>query len=352
MKKSTRSKSRPTPKPPTPPSLIVGLDVGYGYTKLLAQDQQRVIVPSLVAPADIHSFSLGLSNTSGTVTVDEVEYVVGEAAVSRGFRFAEEYDGWWTSVRYRALIQYLAQFIPPQSHVCAGLPLHIFNAVKAHEQVQDVIRHGLRTQRVTLMPQGVGAYCHAATVDPALKNGRIGIVDIGGRTTELVTICDGTYLAHQSKGLLVGVNTVFQAAAKQLATQTERPIDAYEFDWGYRGSKPIVIQGTPVPRETLAGVVEPLFGPFLEHLFREMTTVWGAGAPSLDRLMFCGGGATIFGERLSAFRAHSAILPDSQFANAAGYLAYALMASPVHPTAPETLGHPAEPLADPVEAGA
>lgn len=338
-RKSTRHKSRPT-KPagdPPPPSLLIGLDVGYGYTKFVSQDQQRMIIPSLVAPADMDTFSLGLGNIGHTVTVDDADYVVGEAAVNRGFRFAEEYDGWWTSVRYKALIQYLRQFIPPHSHVCSGLPLHMFNAVKAHEQVQDVIRHGLRAARVTVMPQGVGAYCAATTTDPSLKQGRVGIVDIGGRTTELVTLCDGNFLAHQSKGLVIGVNAIFQKAAALLGAQTERVIDAYEFDWAYRQTKPIMIKGEPVSQEDLEGFVQPLFDPFLADLFREMTALWGAGAPSLDRLVFCGGGAALLQEPLSGFRAHSTVMADSQFANAIGYLTYALWTTPqTEPATPPT----------------
>lgn len=329
-RKPTRHKSRPAKiaGDAPPPALLIGLDVGYGYTKFVSQDGQRMIIPSLVAPANMNTFSLGIGNVSHTVTVDEAEYVVGEDAVNRGFRFSEEYDGWWTSVRYKALIQFLRQFIPPHSHICSGLPLHMFNAVKAHEQVQDVIRHGLRAARVTVMPQGVGAYCAATTTDASLKHGRVGIVDIGGRTTELVTLCDGNFLDHQSKGLLIGVNTIFQKAAALLSAQSERSIDAYEFDWAFRQTKPIMIKGEPVSQPVLQGLVQPLVEPFLADLFREMTTLWGAGAPSLDRLVFCGGGAALLEEPLATFRAHSTIMPDSQFANAMGYLTYALWTTP------------------------
>ena len=342
MRKASRHKPRIT-KPlgnPPPPSMLIGLDIGYGYTKFVSHDHQRMILPSLVAPADMHTFSLGLGDNGHTVTVDGADYVVGEGAVSRGFRFSEEYDGWWTSVRYKALIQYLKQFIPPHSHVCSGLPLHVFNAVKAHEQVQDVIRHGLRASRVTLMPQGVGAFCAATTMDESLKLGRVGIVDIGGRTTELVTLCDGNFLAHQSKGLVLGVSTLFQKAAVQLTTHTERTIDAYEFDWAFRQTKPIMIKGEPVSQEILTRVVQPLIAPFLDELFRDMTTLWGTGAPGLDRLVFCGGGAALLQEQLSAFRSHYTVMPDSQFANALGYLTYARWTTPqAEPAIPAPATH-------------
>lgn len=330
MRKPNRLKSRST-KPlgdPLPPSMLIGLDVGYGYTKCVRHDQRRIMFPSLVAPADVHTFSLGLGDHRQTVTVDDADYVVGDAAVNQGFRFAEEYDGWWTSVRYKALLHYLRQYIPPHSHICTGLPLHVFNAVKAHEQVQDAIRQGLRASRVTLMPQGVGAYCAATALDESLKQGNVGIVDIGGRTTELVTVCEGNFLPQQSKGLVLGVNTIFQDAAAQLSRDTKRAIDPYEFEWAYRQTKPILITGQPVSEEVLAGLVQPLVAPFLDELWRDMTTLWGAGATGLDRLIYCGGGAALLQEQLSAFRSHHTVMPDSQFANALGYLTYAQWTTP------------------------
>ena len=42
----------------------------------------------------------------------------------------------------------------------------------------------------------------------------------------------------------------------------------------------------------------------------------------MDRLVFCGGGTTLFSTLLATFRPSYNVLADSQFANAAGYLQF------------------------------
>lgn len=304
------------------PTPLYSLDVGYGYTKILTPTGQPHLFPSLVAEGDLNTFNLGLVPATNTVIVDGVDYLVGEAALSRGSRFTEEYDSWWTSPRYKALIQYASQFIYPKSHVLTGLPLHIYTAVKAHQQVSDILQRGLRAQYITILPQGVGAFCYAVTQDPTFREGRVGLVDIGMRTTELVAFTDGQYLPQTSSGLILGVGTIFREVAEQLSAQYGRKIDAYEVDWALRGTRPLKIKGEMLTESALTKLIQPCIKPTAEHLFREMTHLWGTGAPGMDRLVFCGGGTTVFGPLLSTFRSSYDVLSDSQFANAAGYLQF------------------------------
>lgn len=312
----------PTTQEPIKAAPLYSLDVGYGYTKILTPTGQHHLFPSLVAEGDLSTFNLGLVPANNTVIVDGVDYLVGDAALSRGSRFTEEYDSWWTSPRYKALIQYASQFIPAKSRVLTGLPLHIYNSVKAHQQVSDILRRGLRAQEITILPQGVGAFCYAIDQDPTFREGRTGLVDIGMRTTDLVSFSDGQYLPHTSSGLILGVGTIFREVAEQLSTQHGRKIDAYEVDWAVRGTRPLKIKGEILTESALTKLLQPCIKPTAERLFREMTHLWGPGAPSMDRLVFCGGGTTLFATWLSTFRSSYALLSNSQFANAAGYLQF------------------------------
>ncbi len=120
MKKSSghsRTKSAQRVTNSSPRRLpFFSLDVGYGYTKIMDSSGAQHIFPSLVAPGDIGSIDLGIASAAcPAVFLDGVEYIVGENAATREFRFVEQYDSWWTSVRFRAIIQYASKFIPPQS---------------------------------------------------------------------------------------------------------------------------------------------------------------------------------------------------------------------------------------------
>ena len=303
---------------------IFSLDVGYGYTKIMDSSGAHHIFPSLVAPGDIGSIDLGIASAAcPAVFLDGVEYIVGENAATREFRFVEQYDSWWTSVRFRAIIQYASKFIAPKAHVMTGLPLHIYSAVKAHQQIRDVLRRGLHAEDITILPQGVGAYCAAAAQDPQLNEGRVGLIDIGTRTTELVCFSDGQFLAKSSAGLIIGVGEVFAQVANRLAQQHNRPVDAYEVDWAFRGIRPLRIKGEVIPANIIANLIQPCIKPLTERLFNEITHLWGDGAPNVDRLVFCGGGVPLVEPYLGAYRPSYQVLKDSQFANAMGYFQYA-----------------------------
>ena len=302
---------------------LYALDVGYGYTKVIGEDRPPMSFPSLVAPTDLQAIHVGLGKQSNTVTVDHVNYIVGEQALHRGFRFSEEYDGWWTSVRYRALIQYASQFIPPGSHVITGLPIHVFHTALAHQQVQDVIRRGLRASHVTLLPQGVGAFMAALQQDDRLNHSRVAVVDIGNRTTELVAFAAGDYLHHASKGIIHGIAPLYQQLAELIRPDGHQPLDPYEVEAAYRGIRPIRLNGKSIGQEEMKAQLESLIEPWLETLWSHMRSLWGDGAPSYDRILYCGGGAALLGSYLTQqFRNDATISENSQLANALGYLTY------------------------------
>lgn len=324
MKKTKRTTPQhPTTQPGADNAPLCAIDIGYGHTKIIAEGKTPIVFPSMVAPADLQAIHVGLGHQGSTVTVDHVDYIVGEQALHRGFRFTEEYDGWWTSVRYRALIQYASQYIPAGSHIVTGLPIHVFHSPAAHQQVQDVIRRGLKASQVTLLPQGVGAFIADIRHDEALNHGRVALIDIGSRTTELVAFAEGNYLHHASKGLIHGIAPLYQQLAERMRTNGTHAIDPYEVEAAYLGLRPIRLNGQQIGHEELHEQMDALVQPWLDTLWTQMSQLWGDGAPTYDRVVYCGGGAVLLGPLLTTrFRQDATVLPDSQLANAMGYLTF------------------------------
>ena len=299
---------------------FIGLDVGYGYTKIVFEDGQRIIYPSLVAPVAVTSIDLGLSLSKSAVQVEGADYVVGEEAVQAGWRFREQYDGWWTSPTFKALVAFAARHVPEGAHVFTGLPLHVYASAAAQTQVAEVVRKGLRTNQVTVFPQGVGAFFAAIAAHPGSEEGRNAFVDIGMRTTEFVGMSNRQFLSDLSCGKVLGVTELFARVAESLTHQHERTIDPYEVDLAIQGLRPIKVKGDNLAQKVIDETIEPLLKPFAERILSEMSRLWGPGAPSFDRVIFCGGGALILKPYLSGFRGRVEFLRDSQYANACGYL--------------------------------
>ena len=70
--KASRGRQRPASSAPW-----VAIDVGYGYTKILTQEGQAHVFPSLVAPAELSNIDLSLSDSQETVKLEGAEYIVG-----------------------------------------------------------------------------------------------------------------------------------------------------------------------------------------------------------------------------------------------------------------------------------
>ena len=63
--KASRGRQRPASSAPW-----VAIDVGYGYTKILTQEGQAHVFPSLVAPAELSNIDLSLSDPQETVKLE------------------------------------------------------------------------------------------------------------------------------------------------------------------------------------------------------------------------------------------------------------------------------------------
>jgi hypothetical protein len=111
-----------------------------------------------------------------------------------------------------------------------GIPLHIFGSQRAQHQISDVFRKALKAPAVAVLPQGFGALCLAISTNSALAQGRVALVDIGSRTTELICFSDGQYLNHESAGVVLGVGQVYTQVAQKLSSTFKAFADYWGFE--------------------------------------------------------------------------------------------------------------------------
>ena len=168
---------------------------------------------------------------------------MGQAAVSRGFRFSEEYDGWWMTTRYKALLHYAgANFVPPGSRIVTGIPLHIFGSQRAQQQISDVFRKALKAPP---WPSCLKDSARAVPRDqhqlrPRARTGGLGRYRQPHNGTHL--FLRWTISEPRIGGVVLGLDRCIQVAQK-LSSKHQRQIDAYEVDWALREDKPIKIKG-------------------------------------------------------------------------------------------------------------
>lgn len=296
----------------------VAIDVGHGWTKGLSATGRRVLFPSLIAHVPAGP-DLGAFGGTKPITVSGRSYLVGESArlnATSLFSHDKATDPLTLALAWVAAAKLLGTGYHTVS-LGVGLPLSWYAAQKsafadALRGTVDVDDCHLLVETVSVFPQGVGALLSAG----ALPDGLVGLVDIGYRTVD--------YLVAQVRGGLPspildrsgtwqgGMHVAYHAMSQSLEKATSVRFEPHELV--ERAS--VTANGQRVTLEPYrAAAFEALAGDLSRHL----ASSWDGIAEKLDTLLLAGGGALALAPHLSGLVAPT-LLPDAQWANAAGYL--------------------------------
>jgi hypothetical protein len=312
------------------PTVAVGLDVGYAMLKVTTNRGDRWLVPTAVAPVDLDLIDLappadGTAEAAAgapfphTVTLpDGSRYLLGTSAMWSGRRLRDHlvWDQWWQSIPYRVLLQALRTVLPPKPLVVTGLPLHLASLAETRAELAHTCQRLLGAQQVAVLPQGVAAAMalglHAGTE-------HLAVIDIGGRTTECVTLTGGHVHMARSMGLRVGVLAAYERVAERYRQRDGWDVDAYLIDQALRGDYPLTRICPGLTLEALKRQLQEALAPLAERIRAACQTLWGDGG-QLDRVIVCGGGGALLLDQLTAWRTGLLLAPDAVWLNAQGYL--------------------------------
>jgi plasmid segregation protein ParM len=316
----------------------LAVDVGYGYTKALAETGRRACFPSACAPAPPDVAPGVFAAMPHRVEVfrggKAERYLVGEAAL-----------------RSRTAAVTLAREKPPEVHdtllltaaylagagrgtaLAVGLPLAYYRTQRqtlaarlaglaATVSVDGQMPRELDfTGGVRVIPQGAGV----VLAEPRLLDGLIGVIDAGHHTTDylLIEVRDGQPLPllDYCGSVEAGAHLVAAAVTREFSAQTGAPLDIAEAaqvaEWIRRG-QPVTYDGRPLN-----------LNPAYQHACQEVgrliaqrvLAAWGGRARLAREVLLAGGGALLLGDALRAELPAARLVADPVYANCRGYLA-------------------------------
>ena len=314
----------------------IGLDVGYSATKAVSGKRQ-VAFPSVCGTPDKARFSL---NGSDAIVLTHPSHVqVGEGAIAQSRFLNRREDRRWTesdewySLALASLTE-LTTATRADLRIVTGLPV-AFYSDKA--QVRDrllgehrVQREGRRAQvlRVSdcrVIPQPFGALL-AATLDNrgritdnGLASGAVGVIDCGGKTTNLLSVNRLAEIGRETASVNVGAWDAVRAVRGYLADnypdldlRDHQIVDAII-------ARQVRYYGDPVD---LTAAVEAALEPLADQVLAEATQLWNGGA-ALDAVLVSGGGALLLGPYVKAHFRHARVVSEPVFANALGFWRFA-----------------------------
>jgi plasmid segregation protein ParM len=328
--------------------MLVALDVGFGYTKTVTAAGVDV-APSVVGEWTPGAFRLGADLGDGrdarepeAVGLDGRAYVVGERALRVAHRrFMGLSREWMAHPTFRVLaLAAIHRVLGGSGHVVTvvtGLP------VEDVEPHGDAVRrqlegpHALRLEpegrgwtvtieHVHIVPQPLGtvlAQCLDARGQLAETAGldvRVGVLDIGFRTTDYFTLDGLEVLPAWCLTRNTGMADLLLDLAREVYRRWGVEMDPHALDEAaLRGV--LRVGGGEV---RLGPVLDPWLDRHAEAIAAHARMLWGDQARGLGRLWITGGGGAVLGSRLATLAPHAEVVRHARLQNAVGYFRYGL----------------------------
>jgi plasmid segregation protein ParM len=179
----------------------------------------------------------------------------------------------------------------------------------------------LKVVDVRVIPQPFGALLAVALddrgriADKDLATGAVGVIDVGGKTTNLLSVNRLSEIGRETASVSIGVWDVARAVraylddyCPDLELRDHQIIDAII-------ARQVKNYGESVD---LGAVVDAALTPMAEQIIAEATQLWN-GAAGLDAILVTGGGALLLGPPIKTHFRHARIVGDPVFANALGF---------------------------------
>ncbi|MDQ7004153.1 MAG: ParM/StbA family protein [Ghiorsea sp.] len=331
---------------------IIGIDIGFGFTKA-TDGKDFLIFKSVYGEAvdlQIQEKLLGESNHDEhiQIEIDDTAYFVGELAErqSSNRSFTLDQKQFISSSSQVLALSALSKLVhePTQSiKLVVGLPIghyrqykdelaemlkktHLFTAIDAHHQRID---YTITVTDVRVLPQPIGTVMDRLLGTLGMpKNQRfatdkIGIIDVGFRTTDYTISDKGRYSERGSLTTRNGISRAFVKISTKLKEACDIDIEIYRlFEAVDSGS--IKIRGKSYD---LKSVSEASFKQLATAIAADANTTW-ADDWDIDAIMITGGGGAVLAPYIES-QLEGVTIPiqqdlDYRLHNVRGYLKYGL----------------------------
>ena len=324
---------------------LVAIDDGYAQTKVYGRAPDGDGIVKKVFRTSVRSGRYGLRALGGEGAIDSYrteegeEFTVSEQVEAENTQF----DGFHVSGMNRAVVNHalvVAGYGGRRVELVTGLPVQDYFAPdgslsnriaeKKANLARKVSRVSSDAPMAELASVDVGCQAVAAWFDYTFGDdlkprqdvkGRVAIVDVGGRTTDIAVVVNGASVDAQLSGTRnTGVLDVYKALnegiRKRFDIRDEFPL-AY-LDRAVRTGK-LELYGKD---EDVADMVQAAVAQVESNIVREIDRRIGGAKATLRAIVFTGGGGALF-NRIAGNFPNGAMIEDPEFANARGLFKFA-----------------------------
>lgn len=319
----------------------VGLDIGYSSTKAV-YDGGRFRVPSIVGTFE-EWFAVNAKRQ--VVELAGEKYLVGEDAIDQSQIVERREDrAWIKSEMYERLLKYalintaqMSKIATTSMFVVSGLPMAYFTKdaeylksliIGEHRGVIDGLEAIVTVNDARIVPQPFGALLNYALTDeggiiPENATGRVGVIDVGGKTTNILSVNDLAEQSREATSVSVGGWTVVRKLRDYL-------VDKYpEIDDRASNVERILVDKNFVyfgDRIDVAEIISSVTDNIAGQIKAELSQRWGS-ASQFEKILISGGGAHLISDSLIEVLPQAFMVSEPVFANAKGFYKFAKRSS-------------------------
>lgn len=340
--------------------ILVGNDLGYGQIKTVSGDNKKKFLSAVGNPISDFGRSTAVNTeeelmNSLTINLDGQTYYVGRNAIinARNGRLTlrqNKADDIHNKIKF---LTALALFMKEDQtygefDVVTGLPVLEFRHQKdALEQMMSnnrvpfqfkmhygpkIVNKTIKVNNVKIISQGEGAFYdfildkqgNIVEDNAAIVAGTVMVVDVGYRTSDIVTMENGRYVELLSDQFNKGVNTIHQEILRLIMEKHGIKKELKDLDqivrdgYFYHNTKLIDVNH----------IIDEAARPFAEDIVESLHTTSNDQLGSVNHVIFTGGGAEIIYSHILPLLngiVQTSIMYDSEFCNATGYYKYGLL---------------------------
>jgi plasmid segregation protein ParM len=321
----------------------IGVDLGYGFVKA-TDGRKDIIFPAVVGQAR----NLRYVNDEATeqnyinnmdVIVGEREYFVGDLANRQSdivlFSLNENrMDENISKVLLTTSLALLANDRNSGFNVVTGLPVGFYTETKQTITQHFKGRHNLtlrlnqqaeqeknlHVNEVKVLPQPFGSLFNlildqnGVLIDENMAAAKIGIIDIGFRTTDYIVVNSLENIDRLSGSSNTALSTSYIMISEMLRDEFRITKPVYQLDDIVRQGV-IRISGKSY---NLEEIKKHAFAMVAEKLITEITSIW-VNRWELDMVFITGGGGVAIADYILPYFENGALVKDAQYANVYGF---------------------------------
>jgi len=319
---------------------LLGVDDGFDCIKLSESESKQSVFQSRAALSGEKRIHIGNGFGSDTIheyVTDDAVYQIGDIDNALPTR----YDDYPVSSHNRALVVSAlerAGYAGQKVEICTGLPLRTFysgggepNKIMIQNKRENLLKNDVRHSNgepiLEIVAHEVIAECVATYLDYVVSDtddgsvkmntdrlkDKIAIVDIGGRTTDIVVVENWSVKLDQAATMDIGMLTARQALSEKILIEHDVTVSdkvlISAMKTGY-----IKLYGKQVD---VRGLVMDSLRDLLQNIKAKVKQVIGKGV-DIDCVIMTGGGAQSLSEALAGWYPRQIIAANPQFSNARG----------------------------------